>query len=151
MMWTVWRRGIRVKITPAPRNTSASPTVLSRDPRNEKEMPCGERRSLMDPNVVLRAMIEHLAEGERDGALDALDTLRDWLMGGGFLPEQAARELAGEGRQGVVRRLSSEVQQRLDEVDRRDLLECSECSEAWYVDGENGQECCPVCGEEVRE
>lgn len=49
----------------------------------------------MDPNVTLRKMLEHMAAGERDDALDSLDALRDWLMGAGFMPEKSARELLG--------------------------------------------------------
>lgn len=71
----------------------------------------------MDPNAALRAMIEHMAEGERDGALDVLDALRDWMIGGGFMPEEAAREFAAGGRKEVVRRITEEVRAKLDEVD----------------------------------
>lgn len=71
----------------------------------------------MDPNAALRMMIEHMAEGERDGALDAMDALRDWLMGGGFLPEEAAQELVSSGRRETVFRITRQVRHRLDEID----------------------------------
>jgi len=71
----------------------------------------------MDPNATLRQMLEHMAEGERDGALDALDVLRDWLMGGGFLPEQAAQDVTEGLESDRLPRLTRGVQARLDEID----------------------------------
>lgn len=50
----------------------------------------------MDPNAALKEMVEAFARGERDEGLDALDNLRDWLMGGGFLPETEAQRLVGK-------------------------------------------------------
>ena len=71
----------------------------------------------MDPNATLRMMVEHMAEGERDGALDALDTLRDWLMGGGFLPEKAAEDMTAGARSEAVQRLTVSIRAQLDEID----------------------------------
>jgi len=50
----------------------------------------------MDPNATLKLMVEAFARGERDEGLDALENLRDWLMSGGFLPEQAATDYVQE-------------------------------------------------------
>lgn len=72
----------------------------------------------MDPDETLRVMLEHMAEGERDGALDALDILRDWLMGGGFLPEKAAAETVAGMRREAIKCILEEVREKLDEVDR---------------------------------
>lgn len=71
----------------------------------------------MDPDALLNTMIEHMAEGERDGALDALDALRDWLMGGGFLPERQAEKMVGAARRETVARITAEVRVKLDEID----------------------------------
>jgi hypothetical protein len=71
----------------------------------------------MDPNAALMAMIQHMAEGERDGALDALDALRDWLIGGGFLPEKAARDLTEDAHRATIHRITAEVREKLDEID----------------------------------
>lgn len=71
----------------------------------------------MDPNATLIQMLEHMAEGERDGAMDALDVLRDWLIGGGFMPEKAARDLVADARKETVRRITAEVREKLDEID----------------------------------
>lgn len=72
----------------------------------------------MDPNAALLVMIEHMAEGERDGALDILDALRDWMIGGGAMPERAARELAASGRREAIKRLTKELHHEFDEIDR---------------------------------
>ena len=50
----------------------------------------------MDPNAALREMVEAFARGDRDEGLDRLDGLRDWLMSGGFVPEEAAVKFVGE-------------------------------------------------------
>lgn len=73
----------------------------------------------MDPNAALIQMLRHMIEGERDGAMDALDALRDWLIGGGFMPEEAARKLIAhdEGRALLIQRLTAEVRTKLDEID----------------------------------
>ena len=71
----------------------------------------------MDPNMTLRTMLEHMAEGEREGALDALDCLRDWLMGGGFLPEQTAQDVADGLKADRLPRLIRGVRAKLDEID----------------------------------
>jgi hypothetical protein len=72
----------------------------------------------MDPNAALKMMLEHMASGDRDGAFDVLDALRDWMIGGGFMPEQAARELTDADRKETVGRLVTEVRQKLDEIDK---------------------------------
>ena len=71
----------------------------------------------MDPNTTLRQMLEHMAEGERDGALDAQDCLRDWLLGGGFLPEQTAQDVADGLEADLIPRLTRGVRARIDEID----------------------------------
>ena len=71
----------------------------------------------MDPNATLLQLLEHIAEGERDGAMDALDTLRDWLIGGGFLPEKAAKDLTEGLDRDRIRRLTAAVRDALDELD----------------------------------
>lgn len=40
----------------------------------------------MDPNAALRLLLEALAEHDRAAAVEALETLREWLLNGGFLP-----------------------------------------------------------------
>ena len=50
----------------------------------------------MDPNTALKEMVEAFARGDKDEGLDRLDGLRDWLMSGGFLPEEAAIRFVGE-------------------------------------------------------
>ena len=72
---------------------------------------------MMDPDATLIQILEHMAEGERDGAMDALDTLRDWLIGGGIMPEKTARDLVAGGRKEAVHRITGEVREKLDEID----------------------------------
>jgi len=71
----------------------------------------------MDPNAALRVMLEHMAEGDRDGTFDVMDALRDWMIGGGFMPEEAARALLEGARRETVHRLTSAVRGKLDEID----------------------------------
>ena len=71
----------------------------------------------MDPNAILIQILEHIAEGERKGAMDALDVLRDWLLGGGVMPEKAARSFFNWSRQETILRLTGEIREKLDEID----------------------------------
>jgi hypothetical protein len=71
----------------------------------------------MDPNETLMVMLEHMAEGDRDGALDALDVLRDWMMGGGFMPERVAEEMVEAHALDRVRRLTTRLREQMDGVD----------------------------------
>lgn len=72
----------------------------------------------MDPDATLIQILRHMAEGERDGALDALDALRDWMIGGGPMPEGAAQSLLSGARKETVLRITAEVRQKLDVLDR---------------------------------
>jgi hypothetical protein len=71
----------------------------------------------MDPNETLMVMLQHMAEGDRDGALDALDVLRDWMMGGGFMPERVAEEMVEAHALDRVRRLTTRLREQMDGVD----------------------------------
>jgi hypothetical protein len=71
----------------------------------------------MDPNETLTVMLQHMAEGDRDGALDALDVLRDWMMGGGFMPERVAEEMVEAHALDRVRRLTTRLREQMDGVD----------------------------------
>lgn len=75
----------------------------------------------MDPNATLKAMLEHMAEGDRDGALDALDVLRDWMMGGGFMPERMAEEMVEAHALDRLRRMTARLRERLDGADGETL------------------------------
>ena len=75
----------------------------------------------MDPNATLKVMLEHMAEGDRDGALDALDVLRDWMMGGGFMPERMAEEMVEAHAADRLRRMTTRVRERLDGADGETL------------------------------
>jgi len=41
----------------------------------------------MDPNQCLMFILEDMESGDRDGTIDNLENLLDWVKKGGFLPE----------------------------------------------------------------
>jgi hypothetical protein len=77
----------------------------------------------MDPNAALKQMVEAFARGDRDEGLDRLDGLRTWLMGGGFVPEEAAIKFVGE----PDRRVLVKAEDVPDGVDF-----CKEHGDTWY-------------------
>lgn len=40
----------------------------------------------MDPNACLIAILEAFRDGDRDASLEALQSLQQWIVRGGFLP-----------------------------------------------------------------
>jgi len=42
----------------------------------------------MDPDACLRRFVEACHAGDAEEAVDAIDDLRDWIAGGGFLPRK---------------------------------------------------------------
>jgi hypothetical protein len=50
----------------------------------------------MDPNATLRLINDALWAGDDDGMKEGMDSLRGWLLGGGFEPDWSEYPAAAE-------------------------------------------------------